>query len=364
MACLEWPAGPFPPPEVSAMSPTVTLAPASGEAVTLDVAGLEVRVSSPDKVVFPGLGLTKRELAAYYQSVGDAALRAVRGRPMALKRYVDGAEKPPFFQKRAPGSRPGYVQVHTVRFPAGQTAEEVVCDNLATLLWAVNLGCIDLNPWAVRVPDVDHPDQLRIDLDPSPDSTWDDVRQITLIVRDVLRDFGLDGVAKTSGSRGMHVYASIQPLWSFDQTRRAAIALAREVERRAPGRATLNWWKEERPAGSIFMDYNQNARDRTIASAYSVRPTPDARVSTPLTWAEVPTVDPAAFTVRTVPARLAALGDPAAALDELPAGSLQPLLDQVARDEANGLGDATWPPHFAKAPGEPRRVQPSKRRKE
>jgi DNA ligase D-like protein (predicted polymerase) len=273
---------------------------------------------------------------------------------------VNGAEGEPFFQKRAPTPRPDWIKTVNVTFPSGRTADEVVCTNAASLAWVINLGCIDLNPWAVRSGDVDHPDELRIDLDPQPDASWDDVRTVALVAREVLADTGLVGFPKTSGSRGIHINVRIQPRWEFLEVRRAAVALAREIERRAPRHATTAWWKEERHG--VFMDYNQNARDRSVASAYSVRPRPDARVSTPLTWEEVPTVDPAGFTIQTIPERLARVGDPAADIDAH-AGRLDGLLEMADRDTANGLPDAPWPPHYPKAEGEPVRAQPSRRRK-
>lgn len=326
----------------------------------IEVAGRDVSISHPDKVVFPRLGRTKLELVQYYLSVAEGALVGIRDRPMVLKRFVDGADKEPFFQKRAPAQRPPWVETCTIHFPSGRSAEEVVCTDAACLAWVINVGCIDLNPWPVRTSDVDHPDELRVDLDPTPDASWDDVRQVALVVNDVLLDHGLRGFPKTSGSRGIHVNVRIEPRWGFIEVRRAALALAREVERRAPEIATSAWWKEERHG--VFIDYNQNARDRTVASAYSVRPLPDARVSCPLAWDEVAVVDPAAFTMDTVPARYAELGDPGAEIDQA-VGSLAGLLALAAEDEAGGRGDAPWPPHFPKADGEPPRVMPSKRRK-
>jgi DNA ligase D len=328
--------------------------------LVLELDGIEVTVTNPDKVFFPRLGTTKLELVTYYLSVAEAALVGAADRPMNLKRFPNGAEGDPFYQKRAPTPRPDWVKVATVTFPSGRTAEEVVCTNAAGLAWVVNLGCIDLNPWAVRSADVDHPDELRVDLDPQPDASWDDVRQVALVVRQVLADNGLVGFPKTSGSRGIHINVRIEPRWPFNDVRRAAIAMAREVERRAPGIATTSWWKEERHG--VFMDYNQNARDRTVASAYSARPRPDARVSTPLRWDELPTVDPAAFTIRTIPERLARVGDPAAEIDAY-SGRLDGLLAMADRDTANGLPDAPWPPHYPKAQDEPIRAQPSRRRK-
>jgi len=278
---------------------------------------------------------------------------------MVLKRYVNGAEGEPFFQKRAPSSRPDWIETVELSFPSGRTAEEVVVQDAAGLVWVANLGCIDLNPHPVRADDLDHPDELRVDLDPVPGVDWAQIIRVALVAREVLADFGLTGWPKTSGSRGMHIYTRIEPRWTFSEVRRAAVALAREVERRAPQDATSRWWKEERHG--VFVDYNQNAKDRTIASAYSVRPTPDARVSMPLTWDEVPDCRPEAFTIDTVPERFALLGDVGAGIDAA-AGSLGPLLELAARDEAAGLPDAPWPPHFVKQAGEQPRVQPSKRR--
>jgi DNA ligase D-like protein (predicted polymerase) len=278
---------------------------------------------------------------------------------MALKRFVNGVEQPFFFQKRAPDNRPTWIETATLSFPSGRTADEVVLRDAAQLAWIINLGCVDLNPHPVRADDVDHPDELRIDLDPVPGVGWDQIRQVALVTREVLADHGLVGWPKTSGSRGLHVYARIERKWPFGEVRRAALAVAREVERRAPEIATSKWWKEERRG--VFLDYNQNAKDRTVASAYSVRPTPDARVSAPLTWDEVPDCEPADFTLRTVPARFAQLGDPGAGIDEA-VGSLEPLLELSRRDESAGMGDAPWPPHYIKQTGEPPRVQPSKRR--
>jgi bifunctional non-homologous end joining protein LigD len=323
------------------------------------VAGREVVISNPDKIYFPQAGHSKLRLVQYYLDVAEAALRGNGDRPVVLRRFVDGAEKPAFYQKRAPDSRPDWIDTVTLRFPSGRTATEVVLHDAAQLAWIVNLGCIELHPHAIRVDDLDHPDELRIDLDPSPDAGWPEVRQVALVSREVLAEHGLVSFPKTSGSRGMHLNVRIHPRWTFDQVRRAALALAREVERRAPAIATSAWWKEERHG--VFLDYNQNAKDRTTAGAYSVRPTPDARVSTPLTWDEVPTCDPAAFTILTVPARVAALGDPAADIDRH-AGSLDSLLELSARQAAAGQGDAPWPPHYAKTADEPPRVAPSRRR--
>ena len=326
---------------------------------TIEVAGRAVTVSNPDKVYFPRSGHTKLDLVRYYLSVADGALRGAADRPMVLKRFVNGAEGEAFFQKRAPANRPAWLDSVVLSFPSGRTAEEIVISDAAGLVWVANLGCIDLNPHPIRADDLDHPDELRVDLDPVPGVEWEQIVNVALVAREVLADAGLTGWPKTSGSRGMHVYARIERNWTFAEVRRAAVALAREIERRAPDEATSRWWKEERHG--VFVDYNQNAKDRTVASAYSVRPTPDARVSTPLRWDEVPACDPAAFTIDTVPQRYAEIGDPAEGIDEA-VGSLDRLLDLAAADEAAGLPDAPWPPHFEKQAGEQPRVQPSKRR--
>jgi bifunctional non-homologous end joining protein LigD len=325
----------------------------------LEVAGREVSVSNPDKVYFPRTGHTKMDLIRYYLAVADGALGGVVARPMALKRFVNGVEEEAFFQKRAPEKRPDWVETTTLRFPSGRTADEVVLRDAAGLAWVVNLGCVDLNPHPVSVDDLDHPDELRVDLDPVPGVGWQQILQVALVAQSVLADFGLTGWPKTSGSRGMHIYARIVPQWPFADVRKAAVAVAREIERRAPEAATSKWWKEERHG--VFVDYNQNAKDRTVASAYSVRPLPDARVSAPLRWDEVSSCDPAAFTIDTVPQRFATIGDPWAGMNDA-AGSLDALLELAARDEAAGLPDAPWPPHYEKQAGEDSRVQPSKRR--
>ncbi len=325
----------------------------------LEAAGREVVITNPDKVFFPQAGHTKLDLARYYAAVAEGALRGIAARPIVLKRYVDGAERAPFFQKRAPKQHPEWVETVKLRFPSGRTAREIVVRNAAQLLWIVNLGCIDLNPHPVRADDLAHPDELRVDLDPGPGVSWDDVRRVALIVRDVLDEHGLRGWPKTSGTRGMHVNVRIERRWRFDQVRRAALALAREVERRAPKQATSKWWKEERHG--VFLDYNQNAKDRTVAAAWSVRPTPDARVSMPLEWDEVADCDPAAFTLVTAPARFAERGDASAGIDGA-AGSLDKLLELSAAQEAEGLGDAPWPPHYKKQRDEPPRVAPSRRK--
>src|SRR5574337_23250 len=326
---------------------------------TVAVAGREVSISNPDKVYFPEAGYTKRDLVRYYLAVADGALRGVSGRPMALKRFPNGAAGDFFFQKRAPAARPDWIETVTLSFPSGREADEVVVRDAAQLAWVINLGCIDLNPHPVRADDLDHPDELRVDLDPVPGVPWDHVRRVALVVRESLEGQGLIGWPKTSGSRGIHVNVRIARRWTFPEVRRAALALARDVERRAPDLATSRWWKEERHG--LFIDYNQNAKDRTVASAYSVRPTPDARVSAPRSWDEVPHCELADFTLATVPGRFVRLGDPQAGIDEA-AGSLESLLELSARHEADGLGDAPWPPNYPKALDEPPRVQPSRRR--
>ena len=300
---------------------------------TIEVDGRAVTISNPDKVYFPRTGHTKLDLVRYYLSVADGALAGVRNRPMVLKRFVHGADGEAFFQKRAPANRPGWLDTVVLSFPSGRTAEEIVVSDAAGLAWVANLGCIDLNPHPIRASDLDHPDELRVDLDPVPGIEWAQIVDVALVAREVLADVGLTGWPKTSGSRGMHVYARIEPRWTFTQVRAAAVALAREIERRAPALATARWWKEERHG--VFVDYNQNAKDRTVASAYSVRPTPDARVSAPLRWDEVPGCDPAAFTIDTMPGRYAEIGDPGAGIDEA-VGSLDQLLELAAADEAAG----------------------------
>jgi len=325
----------------------------------LDVGGREVTISNPAKILFPDRGYTKLDLARYYISIADGALRAAGGRPNVLVRYPNGTGGEFFYQKRAPESRPPWIEVVELRFPSGRTAEEVVPRDAATLVWMANLACLELHPHPVRAEDLDHPDELRVDLDPVPGVTWEQVRDVAQVVQSTLADLGLRGWPKTSGSRGLHVYVRIQQRWPFPEVRRAALAFAREVERRAPSLATSKWWKEERHG--VFLDYNQNAKDRTIAAAYSVRPTPDARVSTPLTWAEVPDCDPRDFTLTTMPARFAKLGHVHAAMDDI-AYPLESLLELSAKHEREGLGDAPWPPHYRKQAGEPARVQPSRRR--
>ena len=317
-------------------------------------------MSNPDKLYFSaGTKLTKLELVQYYLSVAPGALNGIRDRPIVLKRFVDGAEAPAFYQKRAPTNTPDWLRTATLSFPSGRTAEEVVVDDVAGLAWIVNLGCIELHPHPVRAGALYHPDELRVDLDPGPGVGWDDVRRVALEVEALLEELDLRGWPKTSGSRGIHVNVRIEPRWSFVEVRRAALALSRAVERRLPTLATSKWWKEERHG--VFLDYNQNAKDRTIASAYSVRPTPDARASAPLTWEEIEVSNPADFTLTTMPSRFARVGDRHNGIDEHPC-SIERLLELSAKQERDGQGDAPWPPHYRKQEGEPARVQPSKRR--
>lgn len=325
--------------------------------------GIEVSLSNPDKVYFPQAGVTKGQLADYYVAVSDHILRHLRERPTVLKRFTGGIEAEPFFQKRVPAKRPEWLQTVVLTFPSGRSAEELVPANAATLVWGTSLGNIDWNPHPVRRSDLDHPDELRIDLDPQPGAPWSRVCEVTLLVRDLLAENGLAGFPKTSGSRGMHVLVRIEQRWEFGEVRRAALAVAREIERRAGGAATSKWWKEERPSGAVFLDYNQNAKDHTTCAAYSVRPVADARVSTPLAWDEVPGCDPAELRIDTVCERLAAVGDPSATIDDVP-GSLDGLLALAEIDEhERGLADAPWPPHFRKQAGEAPRVQPSRAKK-
>ncbi len=325
---------------------------------TIEAGGRELRITNPGKVFFPDINVTKMQLAEYYVSVGEGALRGVFRRPTVLKRFPNGIDGEVFFQKRAGPSRPDWLHTAVVSFPSGRSAEELCPLDVAHVIWAVNLGCIDLNPWPVRDSDLDAPDELRVDLDPMPGLGFDDVRQVAACVHEVLDEVGMVGFPKTSGSRGIHINVPIEARWGFTEVRAGALALAREVERRMPAAATSKWWKEER-GRRVFIDYNQNARDRTVASAYSVRPVPNARVSAPFDWHELATVDPDELTIFTVPARMAERGDLAAGADGL-ACSLQPLVDLARRDvEERGLSDAPWPPHFAKMPGEPRRARPS-----
>jgi bifunctional non-homologous end joining protein LigD len=324
----------------------------------LSIGGQEVQITNPEKLYFSSQAkVTKLELVQYYLSVAPGALAGIQDRPIVLKRFVNGAEAEAFYQKRAPEKRPAWLRTVTLSFPSGRTAEEIVVDDAAGLAWIVNLGCIELHPHPVRSSDLDHPDELRVDLDPIPGVSWDDVRRVALEVRGFLDGVGLRGWPKTSGSRGMHVNVRIEPRWTFTQVRRAAVALSRAVERRAPTLASSKWWREERHG--VFLDYNQNAKDRTTCSAYSVRPLPDARVSTPLDWKEVPDCDPAEFTIFTVPDRFAKIGNPHAEMDASP-GSLEKLLELADKDEASGIADAPWPPHFRKMEGEDARVAPSR----
>jgi bifunctional non-homologous end joining protein LigD len=324
----------------------------------LNVAGRDVQVSNPRKVLFPQAGHTKLDIVRYYIAVADGALRAAGGRPNMLLRFPNGIDGESFYQKRAPESRPPWVDVVELKFPSGRTAHEVVPADAASLAWMANLACLELHPHPVRAADLDHPDELRIDLDPVPGVEWGQVREVARVVEATLADFGLVGWPKTSGSRGMHIYVRIEPRWGFTEVRRAALAFAREVERRAPALATSKWWKEERHG--VFLDYNQNAKDRTIAAAYSIRPKPDARVSAPLAWDEVEACEPADFTLTTMLTRFADVGDRHRDIDGHPA-SLEGLLELSARQEKEGLGDAPWPPHYRKQPGEAPRVAPSKR---
>src|SRR2546423_6398486 len=331
---------------------------AASEVLTIE--GREVQITNPDKLYFSSqTQITKLDLVQYYLSVAPGALAGIRDRPIVLKRFVNGAEGEAFYQKRAPDNRPSWLRTVTLSFPSGRTAEEIVVDDAAGLAWIINLGCIELHPHPVSSGNLEHPDELRIDLDPGPGVSWDDVRRVALEVKSLLEELGLRGWPKTSGSRGMHVNVRIEPRWTFAEERRAAVALSREVERRVPKLASSKWWKEERHG--VFLDYNQNAKDRTTCSAYSVRPLPDARVSMPLDWKEVPDCDPADFTVLTVPQRFAEFGDPHADIDAA-AGSLEKLLELADRDQAEGLGDAPWPPHFRKMTGEGTRVAPSRAR--
>jgi DNA ligase D-like protein (predicted polymerase) len=330
-----------------------------GESELLSIGGREIAISNPGKILFPECAHTKLDLVKYYLAVADGALRGAGGRPNVLVRYPNGVGGEFFFQKRAPPSRPAWIEVVALQFPSGRTAEEVVPRDAAALAWMANLACLELHPHPIRGDDLEHPDELRIDLDPVPGIAWAQIQEVARVVRVALNDCGLTGWPKTSGSRGMHIYVRIERRWTFADVRRAALALARDVERRAPGLATSKWWKEERHG--VFLDYNQNAKDRTTASAYSVRPTVDARVSAPLNWDEIDRCDPREFTLATMPARFSAVGDPHEAMDRHPC-SLERVLELSARQEAAGLGDAPWPPHFRKQSGEPARVQPSRRR--
>jgi bifunctional non-homologous end joining protein LigD len=334
--------------------------PSASEAdVTLQVDGRDVVVTHPSKLLIPAANVRKLDLVNYYVAVAEGALRGAGGRPCVLVRYPDGIGGEFFFQKRAPAKRPEGLEVASIRFPSGRSADEIVPRRAADLAWMANLACLELHPHPVRADDLDHPDELRVDLDPVPGVEWPQIRQVARVVHEALAEAGITGWPKTSGSRGLHVLVRIQRRWGFDQVRRAALALARDVERRAPGLATSAWWKEERQG--VFVDYNQNAKDRTVASAYSVRAKPDARVSTPVTWQELDDCDPADFTLWTVPKRCQTIGDPHAAIDSR-ADSIEPLLELSARHEAEGQGDAPWPPHYRKQAGEPKRAPPSARR--
>lgn len=327
---------------------------------TLTIEGRDVRITHPEKPYFTKqVKVTKLDLVRYYLAIAPGALNGIRDRPIVLKRFVDGAEGQAFYQKRAPENRPEWLRTVTLFFPSGRKAEEVVVDDAAGLAWIVNLGCVELHPHPVRSGDLDHPDELRVDLDPGPGVKWDDVRRVSMEVKALLEEMGLRGWPKTSGSRGMHVNVRIQPRWTFSEVRRAAVALSRAIERRVPKLASSKWWKEERHG--VFLDYNQNAKDRTTCSAYSVRPLPDARVSMPLRWDEVTECDPADFTILTAPQRFSEIGDPHAEMDQA-AGSLEKLLELADRDQESGLGDAPWPPHFRKMAGEATRVAPSRAR--
>jgi len=331
----------------------------AGEAAStvLSFEGRAVRITHPDKLYFSQARISKLDLVRYYLSVAPGAVAGIQDRPIVLKRFVNGAEGQAFYQKRAPAQRPPWLRTVTLSFPSGRTAEEIVVDDVAGLAWIVNLGCIELHPHPVRSGNLEHPDELRIDLDPGPGVSWADVCDVALEVQGLLEGLGLRGWPKTSGSRGIHVNARIEPRWTFAEVRRAAVALSRAVERRVPALASSKWWKEERHG--VFLDYNQNAKDRTTCSAYSVRPVPDARVSTPLHWHELPDCDPADFTIFTIPVRFAKIGNPHADMDAAH-GSLEKLLELAEKDEAAGLGDAPWPPHFRKAEGEAPRVAPSR----
>ena len=328
--------------------------------VVVSVGGHEVSITNPSKVLFPKSGYTKLDVASYYLAVAEGALRGSGGRPNMLKRYPNGIGEEFFYQKRAPESRPGWIDVVTIRFPSGRTADEIVLRDAASLAWIANLGCLELHPHPVRADDLEHPDELRVDLDPVPGVTWTDVRDVARGVRETLKEFGLIGWPKTSGSRGVHVAVRIQRKWTFDEVRKAALALARDVERRMPAQATSKWWKEERHG--VFIDYNQNAKDRTVAGAYSIRPVEDARVSAPVTWDELDDCDPADFTLKTMPARFTRVGDRLKGIDEQ-AGALDALLELSARQAREGMKDAPWPPHYRKQADEPERVSPSRRRR-
>ncbi len=332
------------------------------EALELDVGGRAVRLSNPAKVLFPDAGITKLDLAEYYLAVGDGIVRALFERPTQLRRFPDGIAGEQIYQKRVPEKRPDWIEVARVTFPSGRHADELCVTELAHVIWGANLAVLDFHPWPSRRRDTEHPDELRIDIDPQPGTDFGDGKRVAALVREVLAEIGYVGWPKTSGNRGIHIACRIEPNWEFPVVRRAALAFAREVERRAPGLVTTAWWKEQR-GERVFIDYNQNARDRTIASAYSVRARPDAAVSAPVTWDELPEVETEDFTLRTMPARFAAQGDVQHAIDDHVC-DLRVLLAWVERDEAGGLGEAPYPPNFPKMPGEPPRVQPSRKRME
>ena len=345
---------------------------AATPAIELDVDGRAVRVTNPDRVYFAGPGITKLQLVEYYLSVGEGIMRALGERPVTLERWPHGVRDDvkmatradphgdAFFQKRVPTKGvPDWIETATITFPSGRTADELCPTELAAVAWAVNLGTITFHPWPVRRADVDHPDELRIDLDPQPGTDFSDAVAVAGVARELLEELGITGYPKTSGNRGVHIYVRIAPRWTFTDVRHAAIALGRELERRMPGKVTTRWWKEER-GETIFVDYNQNARDRTIASAYSIRPLAHAPVSAPVAWDELVDVDPRDLTVLTMPARFAERGDLHAGIDDV-AHDLTPLLEWYARDEAE-LGDMPYPPEYPKMPGEPKRVQPSRER--
>jgi DNA ligase D len=330
--------------------------------IELEVGDRLVRMTNPDKVLFPSAGYTKRDLVGYYLAVGDGIVRALRDRPTQLRRFPDGIEGEQIYQKRVPEKRPDWIEAVRVTFPSGRHADELCVTEIAQVAWAANLAVIDFHPWPSRRPDVEHPDELRIDVDPQPGTTFADARRVAALVHEVLEELGYVGWPKTSGNRGIHVAVRIEPRWEFPVVRRCALAFAREVERRAPELVTTAWWKEER-GEKVFIDYNQNARDRTIASAYSVRALPQAPVSAPLTWEELPDAEPEDFTLATMPARFSTRGDVQAGIDETVC-DLERLLEWVERDEQAGIAEAPYPPNFPKMPGEPKRVQPSRARKE
>jgi DNA ligase D len=347
---------------------------ANSNATTVDAGGRELRVSSPDRVIFPATERTpeisKLQVVEYYLAVEDGIMRALRDRPTTLERWPKGVHEgivvstrekgggDAFFQKRVPKGAPDYIETARIEFPSGRTADEVCPTEIATVGWCAQMGTITFHPWPVRSGDVDHPDELRLDLDPQPGTDFADAQRIAAEAWNLLGELGYVGFPKTSGGRGIHIYVRIEPRWTFTDVRHAAIAFGRELERRMPGEVTTKWWKEER-GERVFVDYNQNARDRTIASPYSIRPKPGAPVSAPVTWDELQDVEPDDFTVATVPARFAEVGDRFARIDDV-AHSLEPLLEMYERDEAQGEGDMPYPPDYPKMPGEPKRVQPSR----